>query len=418
MSTNRPDPSDRSDPLSREIDAALEGIDLQNLDQPARPAKAGAKGPGGKGAARGEAETRRGAVVGISGPDVFVELGPRMQGVLPIGEFDTPPAVGEVFEFTLHGREDDLWRLSRRRAQELSAGVDVAVGALVKARITGQNTGGLEARVGNVAAFLPASQVALQREENLAQYLNQVLVCEVREVDPAKRRIVLSRRAVLEKEREVAVQESVGRLSVGQTIQGRVTRVEPFGAFVDLGSGIEGLVHVSNLSHQRVESAVDKVAVGDTVQARIVKIEEGGRRIGLSMKALEADPWTTSGSRVQPDSVLQGTVKRVMDFGAFVEIEPGVEGLLHVSQISKDRLRRAQDALKVGETVQVRVLSVDSAAKRIALTRLDPRGALLGSDDSVDSHVIDQALRETRGKPLSTNLGNLFKQVLKDPPRP
>lgn len=397
--------SERDDPLSREIDAALDGIDLQNIDQPARRTAA----------QRAVDGTQRGAVVGISGKDVFVELGPRMQGVLPLSEFETPPKAGEVFDFMLNGREDDLWKLSRRRAQEVAAAEDVQIGSLVKARVTGQNTGGLELRIGNTAAFMPASQVALSRVENLAQFLNQTFVCEVLEVDPAKRRVVLSRRAVLEKERAESQKETVGRLSVGQTVSGKVTRVEPFGAFVELGGGLEGLVHVSNISHQRVESATEKLKSGDEVKVQIVKIEEGGKRIGLSIKALEPDPWQVSGGRVSEGAVYTGTVKRVMDFGAFVELEPGIEGLLHVSQISKDRLRRAQDAIKVGESVQVRVLSVEPARQRIALTRLDTRGATLGSEDSVDGKVIDQALRDAAGQPLKTNLGNLFKSAFKKP---
>jgi small subunit ribosomal protein S1 len=400
----------KNDPLSDEIDAALENINLQDVDLPQTKLAA-------QSAARGASpELKRGTVVGISGDDVFVELGPRMQGVVSLGEFEAPPKVGEVLEFTLHGREDDLWKLSRRRAQEIASAQDVAVGALVKARVTGQNTGGLELRVGTLAAFMPASHVALSRIENLAQFLNQTLVCEVLEIDPGKRRILLSRRSVLAKEREESVKESLGRLSTGQTVQGKVTRVEPFGAFVDLGGGLEGLVHVSNLSHQRVESAVEKVQVGQTVSAQIVKIEDGGKRIGLSMKALEPDPWESIPTRVAVDAVYTGTIKRVMDFGAFVELEPGVEGLLHVSQAgAKERVRRASDVFKVGDKVQVRVLAVEPARQRIALSRLDSRGALLGSEDSVEGSVIDEALKKSVQKPLSTNLGSLFKKALKPP---
>ena len=262
---------------------------------------------------------------------------------------------------------------------------------------------------------MPASQVALSRENDLAKYLNQTLVCEVLEVDPAKRRVVISRRAVLEKERAEQTKESLGRISVGQKVTGKVTRVESFGAFVDLGGGLEGLVHVSNLSHKRVESAGELLQSGQQVEVQVIKIEEGGKRIGLSMKALEPDPWQQVGGRVVPDAQYQGTVKRLMEFGAFVELEPGIEGLLHVSQMAKDRVRRASDLFKVGDKVQVRVLAVEPDRQRISLSRLDSRGALLGSDDSVDGTVIDQALRQNSGAPLKTNLGNLFKRAMKPP---
>ncbi|MBI5364366.1 MAG: S1 RNA-binding domain-containing protein [Planctomycetes bacterium] len=403
MTGNQPDD------LSREIDAALEGMNLQEIDLRKKDGTPGRKGGG-------EAKVLRGAVAGISGKDVIIELGPRSQGVIPLAEFETPPKAGEVFEFTMHGREDDLWRLSRRKAQELAAADSVEVGALVKARVTGQNTGGLELRIGALAAFMPASQVSLSREDNLAQFLNQTFVCEVLEVDPKKRRVVVSRRAVLEKERADQQKESLGRISVGQRVRGKVTRVDSFGGFVDLGGGLEGLVHVSNLSHKRVENANELLQKGQEVEVQVMKIEDGGKRIGLSMKALEPDPWQAVGGRVAPDSVYAGKVKRLMEFGAFVELEPGIEGLLHVSQMAKDRVRRAADLFKVGDTVQVRVLAVEPERQRISLSRLDARGAMLGSEDSVDGTVIDQALRQNSGEALKTNLGNLFKKAMKPPP--
>lgn len=401
---------ERDDPLSREVDAALEGLNLQDVDMPAR------KGPAKRDRASGD--LLRGTIAGVSGTDVIVELGPRMQGVLPLAEFDERPKAGDVFEFTLHGREDDMWKLSRKRAQELAAADDIVAGSQVKARVTGQNTGGLELRIGALAAFMPASQVSLGREENLAQFLNQTFVCEVLEVDAQRRRVVLSRRAVLEKERAEQRKESLGGLSIGQTVTGKVTRVEPFGGFVEIGGGLEGLVHVSNLSHQRVESAAELLQVGQTVTAKILKIEDGGKRIGLSMKALEPDPWDSVGGRIAPDSMHQGVVKRLMEFGAFVELQPGIEGLLHVSQMGKDRVRRAADLFKAGDKVQVRVIAVEPERQRISLSRLDARGALIGSDDSVEGPVIDQALRDNAAKPLATNLGNLFKKAMRPPNSP
>lgn len=411
MTTNMPNSPASDDPLSREIDAALEGMNLQEIDQPQRSANtAGGKRPAGaKG--QGGARSQRGTIVDVRGDDVFVELGPRMQGVAPIGDFATPPKMGDEFDFTLRGRDDDLWILSRYVAKaEIAIGDDVQPGALVKAKITGQNTGGLEAKVGAVSAFLPASQVGLHREENLGQYLNQVLTCEVVEVDRERKRIVLSRRKVLEGERDVARQETVGRISVGQTLKGKVTRVEEFGAFVDLG-GIEGLVHVSQISHQRIENANSSLQSGQEVEVQVLKIEEGGKRIGLGMKQLLPDPWTGVANRFAVDSIVTGKVTRLMDFGAFVELAPGVEGLIHVSALGKDRVRHPKDAVKVGQELSVRVAAVEPGRSRISLSRLDPRGAVLGSEDSVDASVIDEALRTQNSKPLGTSLGALFAKA-------
>jgi ribosomal protein S1 len=210
------------------------------------------------------------------------------------------------------------------------------------------------------------------------------------------------------------VKETLGRLAAGQTVRGKVTRVETFGAFVDLGGGIEGLVHVSNLSRRRVENAGAIVAVGQEVAAQILSIQDGGKRIGLSMKALEPDPWEHAATRYAVDSVLSGCITRLADFGAFVEIEPGLEGLLHVSQMAKDRVRRPRDLVKVGETVAVRIVSVDSTQRRLSLSRLDPRGAVLGSEEAVDASVIDQALEKAPARPALTNLGSLFKKALEE----
>lgn len=392
--------NDKNDALSREIDAALDGVNLQAMDSPSAQKRQG----------RG---TVRGTIAGISGDDVIVDLGPRMQGVVSLREFDAPPAEGAVMEFEMAGREDELWKLTRSKAQAVAAAWDeLQPGALVKAKITGQNTGGLEAKVGAVSAFMPASQVSLGREDNLAQFIGQNMDAVVVEVNPEKRRVVLSRRALLEQARDAARQEAVGKFHVGMVVKGRVARVESFGAFVDLGGGLEGLLHVSNMSHRRVEKASDLVKTGDTVEVQILAIEEGGKRVGLGRKQLEPDPMDEHASRLVPDSVVTGKVTRVMDFGAFVEIAPGVEGLVHVSQLGRERVRKASDAVKAGEEMQVRILSVDRGAKRISLTRLDSRGALLGSEDSVDAAVIDAALKAASPRPSGTNLGNLFKAAL------
>lgn len=407
-----PDPKD---PLSAEIDAALEGVDLQNIDAAEAAAAAKTDAARGKKPAR-DSKLRPGTITGISGDDVFVELGPRMQGVISLAEFPERPAVGAKFEFSLHGREDELWLLSRKEALAIAAWDEVEVGSLVKARVSGQNQGGLELKIGPMSAFLPASQVGLRHEDNLASYIGQTLTCQVLEVDAGRKRILLSRRAVLEKERESEVKERLGKIATGQVVRGKVTRVETFGAFVDIGGGLEGLVHVSNLSRKRVENAGTIVAVGQEVQAQILEIKDGGKRIGLSMKALEPDPWDGVASRYSVDSVVEGRVSRIADFGAFVELEPGLDGLLHVSAMAKDRVRRPRDLVKDGEKITVRIVSIDPAQRRLSLSRLDPRGAVLGSEEAVDANVIDEALVRNKSEPAKTNLGNLFKK-LKDKPK-
>jgi ribosomal protein S1 len=260
---------------------------------------------------------------------------------------------------------------------------------------------------------MPASQVGLGREDNLAQYLGQTLEAIVLETDGERRRLLLSRRALLETERESAREQSVGSLSTGQVVRGKVTRIETFGAFVDLGNGLEGLLHVSNLSRGHVADPNDVVKKGQDLEVMVLKIEEGGKRIGLGIKQLEADPWKELGGRFQVDQVVSGKVVRLTDFGAFVELAPGIDGLLHVSVMGKERVRRPQDVLKVAQEISVRIVSIDAARQRLSLSRLDARGAVIGSEDSVDTAVIDEALARTQtNTPQGTNLGSLFRKAL------
>ena len=389
------------DQLSREIEAALEGVNLQDIERPSS-----AQG-------KGERDTMRGTVVGVSGSDVFVELGPRMQGVANLAEFAEAPVIGQAYDFKLNGREDDLWKLVRKQAPLVTEGSDLEVGATVKARVTGQNSGGLELLIGSVRAFMPASQVGMKPGETLAAFLTQNLTCEVLEIDKLRKRVLVSRRVILDRERDAMRKESVGRLSSGMRVSGKVTRIEPFGAFVDLGGGLEGMVHVSNLSRKRVENATQAVAIGDTVEAEILEIKENGKRIALSMKALEPDPWEGVGSRYAIDRIVTGRITRFSEFGAFVEIEAGVEGLLHVSQMGKERVRRPQDLYKAGEELAVRISQIDAAKQRISLSRLDTRGAVIGSEDSVDAGEIDKALQQAPARAVGTNLGALFQKLRK-----
>ena len=261
---------------------------------------------------------------------------------------------------------------------------------------------------------MPASQVAIGHEADLSAFIGQTVVCEVLEIDRKRDRVVLSRRKVLEEERAAARSEAVGRLEPGSKLSGKVTRVEPFGAFVDIGGGLEGLVHVSQLAHRRVEDATTEIEVGQQVDVMLLEIKEGGKRLALGIKQLLPDPWNDLEERYPGDREMTGKVTRLADFGAFVELEPGLEGLLHVSQLGRDRVRRAGDVLSVGEEVTVRIQSVDPAARRLSLTRLDTRGAVLGSEEAVDSEVIEKNLAKPGSQPLGTNLGALFKKALED----
>jgi len=397
-----------NDSLDKEIEAALDGVDLQAFG--ARPEE-DSPSAGGKRRSKSD-ELMPGTVSGISGDDVIIELGPRMQGVCGLAEFDEPPTVGQSFRFMNRGRdEDDLWILSLRGAKDLEAWDQLEVGSHTKARVTGQNQGGLTLKIRGNEAFMPMSQISIQRDVDASTLLGETLVCEVMEIDRSRGRVLLSRRRIEEGERMVALSEAVGNLTPGAKVSGKVTRIEAFGAFVNIGSGVEGLVHVSQISRKRVEKVDEVLKVGQDVNAMILEIKEGGKKISLGMKQLEPDPWDEVPHQLSVDSQVTGKVTRLMEFGAFVEVLPGIEGLLHVSQISTERVQNNQRVLKVGEEVTVRVASVDPGSQRIGLSRLDARGAIIGSEDAVDNSDIQRVMTQasaTRG----TNLGDLFKKAL------
>lgn len=390
------------DSLEQEIEGALEGVHLQDLDLSDRDARPAAQ----------DERLVPGVVVGVHGSDVFVELGPRNQGVAPLSEFDETPEVGTRYEFTLRGREDDLWKLSRREALQLASWRELEEGSIVKGLVKGQNTGGLELRIGPVTAFMPASHVDLGHVQDLSGYLGQTLLCQVLEIDRARKRIVVSRRAVLEREREAQRAEALEGLRAGEVVRGKVTRIEPYGAFVELAPGVEGLLHVSNLSRRRVQDPAEVLAPGETVEVLVLEITEGGKRIALGRKQLEPDPWDDLHERLAEDSIVSGQVTRIVEFGAFVEVEPGVEGLLHVSQLDRVRPRRVRDILAPGQEVTVRVVEVDAARRRLSLSRLDPHGAVLGSEEAADSEALGEVLRAAEERPRGQSLGDLLRKAL------
>ena len=396
--------------LDGEIEAALEGLNLQDVGLPSMPTAGSNKKLGEK----GEKNLQTGTIAGIDKSDVIVDLGPRMQGVISIDEFEPAPVVGETYQFSLAGQEDGLWLLSRKEALAIAALDEIEVGSNVKAKVTGQNTGGLELRVAGLRGFMPASHAAIGRVEDLSSFIGQHLVCEVLELDREKKQLLLSRRNVERQEVESARSEAVGTLVPGATLHGKVTRVEGFGAFVDIGGGVEGLLHVSNISRKRVEDVSEVLSTGQDVKVMILDIKEGGRRIGLGMKQLEPDPWDDAVHRFRDDQIVEATVMKVLDFGAFLELEPGLEGLLHVSQMGDgggQRGGRAKPSCTPGEKLTVRIESIDPMERRISLSMLDSRGAKLGSEEAAGAAEIDNVLRES-SQQIGTNLGNLFKKAL------
>jgi small subunit ribosomal protein S1 len=318
-----------------------------------------------------EPEARyNGTIVRIHGDNVFVTLGGRNEGVVSLRSFREPPNVGDTMEVVIKGfnAEDGIYEVFVPGASiEVSGWSDLTDGAVVEARITGANTGGLECMVNNIRGFIPASQIGLFRVEDFAEYIGKKLYCVVSEVNRKRKNLVLSHRALLEREKEEARKNLLEEIEPGQKREGVVRSIQSFGAFVDLG-GVDGLIHISQLSWERVNHPSEVLAEGQKVEVKVEKINRQTGKIALSYRELQEHPWAKVQEQFSEGSMAKGPVTRVAKFGAFVKLAPGVEGLIHISEMAHYRVRSVSDVVSEGQEVEVKVLSVDTDAQRIALS--------------------------------------------------
>ena len=352
----------------------------------------------------------RGTVVGVYGDDVFVDLAPRMQGVISRRAFDETPGEGQVFDFTLRGQEEGLWALSRVDDRPLVSWDEMEVGSVVQARVTGRNDGGLELKIGPLHAFMPRSQTGLARGTDPKVLVGKTLPCEVIEVDPERQRVLVSRKVLLEREREDERKRSVHALQVGEVVRGRVTRIEDYGAFVSFGPGLEGLVHISNISHDPVAHPGELLHVGEPVEAKVLAVRREGKRIALGLKQMTPSPWRGLEQRFEEGRIVEGRVTRTTDFGAFVAIERGVEGLVHDSQSGLGPGARLRDAVRPGQALGVRIVSMDVERERLSLSLLHPGGARIRPDEAAGLAELRE--RGATGlRAAATNLGRLLERA-------
>jgi small subunit ribosomal protein S1 len=318
-----------------------------------------------------ESDSRHTAkIIAVRKDDVFVELGGREQGILPLHLFTEPPVVGGTLKVVVQklNKEDGLYELSLPgMAAHVEDWSDLREGTLVDARVTAHNPGGLECTVNNIRGFIPFSQVALYRVETLDEFVGQTLTCVVTEANPDRRNLVLSRRAVLEREKAEAKQKTMEALAPGQVHEGLVRKLMDFGAFVDIG-GVDGLLHISQLAWGRVKHPSEVLTEGQRIKVRVEKIDPATGKISLAYRDLMESPWASAPMNFPQGSTVQGTVVKIMDFGAFVELQPGVEGLVHISELSHKRVFRVSDVVKEGDRIEVMVQSIDPEAKRISLS--------------------------------------------------
>ncbi|MDD4888506.1 MAG: S1 RNA-binding domain-containing protein [Phycisphaerae bacterium] len=355
--------------VQKEIEAALGDMSLEDLLDKEQEAKNAARreaapaGPATPG-------LRRGRVLAIESRSVLIDLGGKSQGIIPLEQFeDHVPKVGDTVDgiFDRYDAAEGLVHLSRKGAVAAAAWNTLEEGQIVEGRVTGVNKGGLELEVNGIRAFMPAGQVDIYRIEDISTFIGQRMRCQVTDLDRRDKNLVVSRRGVLELEKEEKREATWKEIEIGQVHEGVIRSIMPYGAFVDLG-GVDGLLHISDLAWGRVDKVEDVVQLGQKVQVKVVKLDKDARKISLGLKQMGADPWTTVATRFQPKMTIQGRVTRVVDFGAFVEIEPGIEGLAPVSELGWSRVNHPRDVLTAGQVHTFLVLSVEPDRKRISLS--------------------------------------------------
>ena len=314
------------------------------------------------------------AIVGI--------IGGGVEGVIPFNELSTSPvervedvlAVGDVVDLVvikqIKDKENGSFLLSKKRVdarkvwEEIQAKFDNK--EIIEAPVVDAVKGGLVVDAG-VRAFVPASMVSDHYVDNLAQFKGQTLAFEIVEIEPSENRLILSRKNLVAAEKAAKRAAVFEGIQEGSVVTGKVARLTNFGAFIDLG-GVDGLVHISQISHEHVAKASDKLKVGEEVQAKVISVDSESGRVSLSIKDTLAGPWDNIEERAAVGSVLDGLVKRLTTFGAFVELFPGVEGLVHISQIAHQHIATPHEVLKEGQEVQVKVLEVHPEQQRISLS--------------------------------------------------
>ncbi|MGI6588545.1 MAG: bifunctional 4-hydroxy-3-methylbut-2-enyl diphosphate reductase/30S ribosomal protein S1 [Peptococcia bacterium] len=357
----------------------------------------------------------KGTIVQVSSEEALIDIGGKSEGILPVTEFTNYKVdlseelqVGEeiIVEIIKKDKEGNII-LSRKKAyfNEVMDKLEQAqkTGEIIEAPVIEIVKGGLLVDVG-VRGFVPASQVERFFVKDFKEYLQKTLRLKVLELDKEKRKVVLSQRVILEEEYVKQKAALLNELAEGQIRKGVVKRLTNFGAFVDLG-GLDGLLHVSELGWGRVNHPSDVVQEGDEIEVYVLNVDPEKEKVSLSLKKLLSDPWQEAVKKYKIDSIVTGKVVRIVSFGAFVELEPGLDGLVHISKISKQRIEKVSDVLEVGQEIKVKIIEIDLDKKRISLSIKDVATdqeeteytSYLNQQDSPGTVTIGDLIKENQG---------------------
>lgn len=356
-------------------------------------------------------------IVGIEGAGVEGVVPAKELSTLPVEDINDEVKVGDILDLVVissigKDKENGSYLLSKRRLDAKKVWEDIEKeyqdGNIIEAPVTSTVKGGLVVDVG-VRGFVPASMIDDHFVDDFSVYTGKTLKFKIIEIEPSENRLILSHKAVVAAEKAEKKKDLLADLYEGQVIKGQVARLTDFGAFVDLG-GIDGLVHVSEISHSHVAKPADVLNVGDEVEVQVLSVDPDKERISLSIKANLPGPWTDIEEKAAPGTVLEGTVKRLTSFGAFVEIFPGVEGLVHISQISHKHIATPHEVLHEGDQVQVKVLEVHPEDHRVALSIK----ALEEKPEEAKEEPVEEEAYELPEENTGFTMGDILGDALKD----
>ncbi len=363
-------------------------------------------------------DTVKGTIVKIEDNQAYVSIGYKYDGVIPIRELSSvhldnaadAVQVGQEVETKVVSIDDEKERLvlSKRAIDSENAWEELEKkfqnGEVFEVTVADVVKGGIVADVG-VRGFIPASMVERHFVEDFSDYKGRTLRVKVKELDRENNKVILSQKDVLDEEFEANKQKVMAELKEGQVLEGTVQRLTQFGAFVDVG-GVDGLVHVSEIAWNHVDKPADVLSEGDKVKVKVLKVDPEKGKISLSIKAAQPGPWDTAAEKFHTGDIVTGEVKRLVNFGAFVEIAPGVEGLVHISQISHKHIGTPHEVLKEGQTVQVKVLDVNPSEKRVSLSIKETEEAPAPAPKSERPSKGSSVRREDLGDNPNVSLSN------------
>ena len=365
----------------------------------------------------------KGHVINVTQDEVVVNLGYKSDGIIPRDEVtkevaaDLPGhfAVGDEIEVCVLQVDDGDGNvlLSRKKVDAMQEWVELTDAQekdeVIEVEMKEVVRGGMIAYFKNVKCFIPASQLSDRYVDDLSVFVGQKANVRILEMDRRRSKIILSRKAVIQEEKGQKKKELLKTLEKGQVVEGQVKQITNFGAFVDIG-GIDGLIHISELSWGRVKHPSDVLSIGEEVKVEVLDFEESSERISLSLKSIQPEPWKVASEKYQVGEVIEGEVVRLVDFGAFVEIEPGLDGLVHISQISEAHVAKPSDVLQKGQKVEVKILDINVEDQRMSLSMAaveKDKAAAEEASKPVEETVVAE---EDQSVTIGDAIGDVFKK--------